>query len=97
MCLVGLGDRRLQRSAGDDGGHRRPVLGVGVDVAVHLLAVRRVGSSRGQRVRPAIGAQQGFLDGRSAVRDVTHAGDADPAWLTAPARSATTAATPTME
>ena len=50
-------ERGLEGAAGDDRGHRGPVLRVCVDVAVDLLAVGRVGRRRRERLGPSIGAQ----------------------------------------
>ncbi len=95
---AGRGERRFDRPAGVDLGHRRSVLAFGVEVRADGLAIGGVGRGRGDRGLAAVTPDQGSFDGRRAV-GVRRLTPVIPirAWLTVPPPRPTTAATPTIE
>ena len=64
------GQRRLDRASRVDHGHRRAVLGGGVDVAVDLVVADDLGRGGRDVLGRALGADQGRLDVRRPVRVV---------------------------
>ena len=87
----------LDRTPGVDDRHRRPVGGVGVDVAVDGDAVGRVGGGRGDRRVAPIRADERRLDRLRPVGTSPTPVNATRRGVMLPPLIATTAATPTIE